>query len=174
MADEQPTVEELQQKIDGMEKAFRERLNAQKEKYEAQLNEAQSTIQDLTGELEKRTSASEETGDELATLQKQMTTLQDELDAQKQAAAQAQRQALAAKIGTDAGLPSAFYGLIQGDDEEAMQAHAEELAAHVKPSSPGNLPRGNQETPTVTPEQLQDAAWVRENKGLVQQALDGS
>lgn len=67
----------------------------------------------------------------VASLQKQV----DELKADAAAAkAESARLSAVAKVSQDTGVPAA---LIQGDDEEAMKASAEAIAAFAKAQAPG-------------------------------------
>lgn len=86
----------------------------------------------------------------------------------------AERLKMALNVGKSKNLPIAIVELLQGDSEEAMTAHADQLmalfasGANRTPGIPG-APQQNQPV-TFTRAQLQDAKFVREHANEIRAA----
>ena len=74
--------------------------------------------------------------------EKLATARQEEIDRLKAEIAQKEREALKTKVGNANKLPEPLIALLQGDDEKALEAHAKELAKHVKPPTAAETEAG--------------------------------
>lgn len=80
-----------------------------------------------------------------------------ELDREREAKAtleqqnrELQRELLQSRVGRAKGLPEAFIAVLQGDDEDAMSAHADQLLAAM-PQPPADPPADPAPTPPGAP-----------------------
>lgn len=62
------------------------------------------------------------------------------LEAEKAARSHAEREALAAKVALEAGLPPALADRLKGDDEQSLRADAEQLKQFAAASAPPAAP----------------------------------
>lgn len=70
------------------------------------------------------------------------TARQQEIDRLTADLAERDKTALREKVGRSQKLPDALIVLLQGDDEKALEAHAKELAKHVKPPTAAETEAG--------------------------------
>lgn len=78
---------------------------------------------------------------EVEKLASRISQLQKQLEEEKSARFKSELVALRTRIGKAAGLPDELVDLLQGDDEEALQAHAEKLKAVIG-GTPEHTPKG--------------------------------
>lgn len=125
---------------------------------------------DARAEAEKRASALES---EIAKIksghEQQQTVWQTELEEAKAATATLEQSLTAAqsesarfRVGVTKGLPSDLIELLKGDDEAALEAHADILARYV--------PSGT--TPSIKPDPSQGARGTAGSQSVEQQFAD--
>ena len=101
--------------------------------------------------------------------------LEEERNARKtdqDARVAAEKVALRARLGSEYKLPAELVDVLQGDDEEAMKAHAEKLAAVAKREEgsplPSDLGQGGGGGGKIDPEKLTMAEYAKARKeGLI-------
>ncbi len=101
--------------------------------------------QAVEGEKQQSTSAAEE-------LQKRIDALEEAHEAALARSAEAEKQALRARVALAAGLPEDLAVRLQGDTEDALKKDAEALKAYVSPvrkgdHSQGRGPTGSEKLP---------------------------
>ncbi len=142
-----------------------------------EVNEARKTAEAKATALAKELEALKGTQAQQAqTLEEKLATLTADFETQKAALAAERRQTARLHVAQSTGLPAFLMPLLEGEDAESMTASAQtlmgQLADFTKATTPpreaGITPRGNgAPTAAVTPAQLRDAQWVRENPDKV-------
>lgn len=101
-----------------------------------------------------------------------LAALQGDFEQSKADLAAANMEALRVKVATEKGLPLAFASRLRGDDEAALIADAETMAAYAKPVTPGIPPTPGRTPPIgITAAQMSNPAFVRENAGKIAAAV---
>lgn len=127
-----------------------------------------------------------EVNDKYRTLEKQLAQIQAERDAEaeKKLAEQQKYEELATKYKAEleterlsrlrleaaskAGLPANMAARLQGSTLDELAQDAATLAEFIRPATPGVPPAGGrQPAPILTPEQMRDPKYVRENMAKI-------
>lgn len=137
-------------------------VNDQRKALEAKLAE-------VTGQLEQLQTSQL---DDVERIQQEMEQLRNQFQ-QSQAELESERLAsLRLQIAGEKGLPVALANRIQGTTPEEIAADVETLLPLLKPATPGNPPPPPRQPPQpqFTQAQLNDPAFVRENKATIREA----
>ncbi len=139
--------------------------------YEARKSPERKQLEEITAELEKYKRRDEEA--RLAALSSEQK-LEEERDAAVNVAATLKRQIEQARIGAEFKLPRTLWDRIQGSDDAAMRADAEELAKHMARAKVGSatdvVKEGQSQGQTFTRSQIADRAFFVANEKAIMEA----